>query len=116
MAFRSNRNVIFPMSSEPLIGRPSSSPNPRKRRRRGEPSQSIGDVYLKKLSIKPRQHWPQWVITRIAPNEDGIMHATLSLIGNEATTRRMSTAVLDEQEDWELLQKADEGAAASDEA
>jgi hypothetical protein len=112
MVFR-NRQVISPMSSEPLIGRPDST-SPRKRRRRGEPSQNIGDVYLKKLSIKPREHWPQWVVTRIAPNEDGIMHATLSLIGSEATTRRMSTAVLDEQEDWELLQKADYANAASE--
>lgn len=106
MAFRNTRHSISPMSSEPLIGG-VTSPNPRKRRHRSEPRQSIGDVYLKKLTIKPREHWPQWVVTRIAPNEDGIMHATLSLIGNEATTRRMSTAVLDEQEDWELLQKGD---------
>lgn len=94
------------MSPEPLIGSRWPS-TPHKRRRRGEPSQSIGDVYLKKLTIKPREHWPQWVVTRIAPNEDGIMHATLALVGSEATTRRMSTAVLDEEEDWELLQKAD---------
>jgi hypothetical protein len=95
MAFRNNRRAISPMSSEPLIGRPASSGI---RRRRGAPNQSIGDVYLKKLTIKPREHWPQWIVTRIAPNEDGIMHAT---------TRRMSTAVLDDQEDWELLQKAE---------
>jgi hypothetical protein len=104
MAFRTNRRAISPMSSEPLIGRPASSGI---RRRRGAPNQSIGDVYLKKLTIKPREHWPQWIVTRIAPNEDGIMHATLSLVGDEATTRRMATAVLDDQEDWELLQKAE---------
>jgi hypothetical protein len=72
----------------------------------GDSNQSVGDVYLKKLTIKPREHWPQWVITRIAPNDDGIMHATLSLMGDEATTRRMSTSVLNDREDWELLQKA----------
>jgi hypothetical protein len=113
MAFRSNRQVISPMASEPLIGR--ANPSVRRKRRRGEPSQNIGDVYLKKLTIKPREHWPQWVVTRLAPNEDGIMHATLSLVGSEATTRRMSTAVLDEEEDWELLQKG-EGYSAGSEA
>ena len=73
----------------------------------GRRARASATSYLKKLTIKPREHWPQWVVTRIAPNEDGIMHATLSLIGDEATTRRMSTAVLDDQEDWELLQKAE---------
>ena len=80
---------------------------------RGSPAQSVGDIYLKKLTIKPREHWPQWVVTRIAPNEDGIMHATLSLIGSKTTTRRMSVAVLDEQQDWELLQKAQEYAESN---
>jgi hypothetical protein len=50
------------------------------------------------------------VITKVAPNEDGIMHATLSLIGNETGTRQMSLAVLSEQRDWELLKKAEEDA------
>jgi hypothetical protein len=114
MTFRNNRRAISPMSSQPLIGRPTSSGI--RKRRRGAPSQNVGDVYLKKLTIKPREHWPQWVVTRIAPNEDGIMHATLSLIGDEATTRRMSTAVLDDQEDWELLQKAESFSQSAGEA
>jgi hypothetical protein len=88
-------------------------PVPAPRRQRGNSSQNIGDVYLKKLTIKPREHWPQWVITRIAPNEDGIVHATLSLIGNEATTRRMSAAVLDEGDDWELMQRAENFTASN---
>lgn len=106
---RNSRQVIFPMST--ALNKRSSAPTPR--RQRGEASQNIGDVYLKKLTIKPREHWPQWIVTRIAPNEDGILHATLSLIGNEATTRRMSVAVLDEGEDWELMQRAESVAAPS---
>ena len=107
---RNTRQVIFPMSNATDSKR-GSLPAPR--RQRSNPAQNIGDVYLKKLTIKPREHWPQWIITRIAPNEDGIIHATLSLIGNEATTRRMSIAVLDEGEDWELMQRAEGFAAPS---
>ena len=107
MVFRnSNRQVIMPMPGDHTWADPVTNPQPR--RRRGEPSQKIGDIYLKKLSIKPREHWPQWVITRIAPNDDGILHATLALVGNEATTRRMLIAVLNDQEDWELLHRAAE--------
>ena len=107
---RNTRQVIFPMSTA-FDSKRTSTPTPR--RQRGDPAQNIGDIYLKKLTIKPREHWPQWVITRIAPNEDGIVHATLSLIGSEATTRRMSVAVLDEGNDWELLQRAESFAASN---
>ena len=108
---RNSRQVIFPMLPPVLDSKRNLAATPR--RPRSNSNQNIGDVYLKKLTIKPRAHWPQWVITRIAPNEDGIIHATLSLIGNEATTRRMSAAVLDEGDDWELMQRAESFAAST---
>lgn len=111
MSFGWKKQNIAPMDETRPDARVPSNENvrplPRRRPRSGY-TQQIGDVYLKKLSIKPREHWPQWVITRVAPNEDGIMHATLSLIGSEPATRQMSLAVLNEQRDWELLKKADE--------
>jgi hypothetical protein len=103
----SNQQMILPMPGD-RWGTREAKPVQRRRSWGGDGNQTVGDVYLKKLTIKPREHWPQWVITRIAPNDDGIMHATLSLLGDEATTRRMSLSVLDDREDWELMHKASE--------
>ena len=111
MSFSWKKQSIAPMDearADALRTPSNENVRPLPRRRRAGHSQQIGDIYLKKLSIKPREHWPQWVITKVAPNEDGIMHATLSLIGSERATRQMSLAVLNEQRDWELLKKADE--------
>lgn len=110
MSFGWKRQTIAPMDEARADVRMASNENVRTlpRRRRSGHTQQIGDVYLKRLSIKPREHWPQWVITKVAPNEDGIMHATLSLIGGEPATRQMSLATLNEQRDWELLKKAEE--------
>lgn len=105
-----NQQMILPMPGDRWGTRESKPTPPSRRRSWSDGNQNVGDIYLKKLTIKPREHWPQWIITRIAPNDDGILHATLSLLGDEATTRRMSVSVLNDKEDWELLQKAGESA------